>query len=79
MIDYDCPGFKAIEVVAEIRRLITEKLPQARLPYFCSMTSLAKPRKSMLDTNNKIDICLSKPIFRAGVKKLLSESGLLPR
>ena len=77
MMDFSMPICSGIEATIKIRRYFTENAdPDMPQPFICCITSYSRENQKMAALKSGMDGFMSKPIFKAGIERVLKKAGI---
>ena len=78
IMDYAMPFCNGVQATIKIRKFFDKKAPKdARQPFICCLTSYNDLSFKTDAINAGMDGFMTKPIAEAGVRRLLTKSGLI--
>ena len=72
----ECNGYRASELILKFLSEKENAVDEIPMPFICLLTSYNKPSKEEADKYG-INLRVSKPIFKEGLRKILEKAGIL--
>lgn len=79
MMDYSMPILNGAQTTQKIRQLLKNQAPDLQQPFVCCLTSYAERNYRLEAFNAGMDGFLNKPVFKAGLSRLLVKAKIKNR